>query len=96
MISYGIGAQWKKCFLFTLLLWGYLVCKVKTKGLSPGVLATFIQVDTFLLEETQELDHGTSLLLNVKLKPKPWENIFENKVKILGKKDDFFWKFVDK
>ncbi len=82
-----------------MLLWGYLVCKVKTKGLSLGDLVTFIQVDTLLLEETQ-LDHeGTSLLLNGKIETKNQEKTFlKIRSRSLGKKDDFlFWEnFVDK
>ncbi len=42
------------------------------------VLVTQTQVDTLLLEPVQELDCGTSLLLDLEPKPELWKNIVEN------------------
>jgi hypothetical protein len=59
------------------------------------VLITWIQIDINLLEPAQEVDHGKNVLLYPE--PKPWKNIFENKINIyICTKVDIFQKLISR
>ncbi len=67
------------------MLQGYSICKVRIEGSSSlGFMWSRLKSDTILLELAQELDYGTSILLDLEIEIGMVKRYsYENKVKNL-------------
>jgi hypothetical protein len=70
------------------MVWEYLIWMVKIRGLSLSFYNMDLSWHSLLLELAHELNNGTNLLLDLKLKLELWKSIFENRPRFLGMEFD--------